>query len=117
MLVRLSGFRSPSYGRNSTNGWGLEVLISSGLMMRISLMVFPILRESGVDGIATKTGNIARFINHCCTPNCSAKIIQVQGEKKIVIYADRFIGAGEEITYGSPPPPQRLDNVSNLVRL
>jgi SET domain-containing protein len=47
-------------------------------------------------------GNIARFINHCCTPNCSAKIIQVQGEKKIVIYADRFIGAGEEITYGIP---------------
>jgi histone-lysine N-methyltransferase SETD1 len=51
--------------------------------------------------LATKTGNIARFINHCCTPNCSAKIIQVQGEKKIVIYADRFIGAGEEITYGT----------------
>jgi len=50
--------------------------------------------------LATKTGNIARFINHCCTPNCSAKIIQVQGEKKIVIYADRFIAAGEEITYG-----------------
>ena len=50
--------------------------------------------------VATKTGNIARFINHCCTPNCSAKIIQVQGEKKIVIYADRFIPAGEEITYG-----------------
>lgn len=48
------------------------------------------------------TGNIARFINHCCTPNCSAKIIQVQGEKKIVIYADRFIAAGEEITYGKP---------------
>jgi SET domain-containing protein len=54
--------------------------------------------------VATKTGNVARFINHCCTPNCSAKIIQVQGEKKIVIYADRFIAAGEEITYGILPP-------------
>ena len=51
--------------------------------------------------LATKAGNIARFINHCCTPNCSAKIIQVHGEKKIVIYADRFIAAGEEITYGA----------------
>ena len=58
--------------------------------------------------LATKTGNIARFINHCCTPNCSAKIIQVQGEKKIVIYADRFIGAGEEITYGTYSPPLPL---------
>ncbi|ORX50136.1 hypothetical protein DM01DRAFT_298584, partial [Hesseltinella vesiculosa] len=24
---------------------------------------------------ATKKGSIARFINHCCTPNCSAKVI------------------------------------------
>ncbi|KAI8841310.1 hypothetical protein BC829DRAFT_426029 [Chytridium lagenaria] len=48
---------------------------------------------------ATKTGNLARFINHCCDPNCNAKIICVENEKKIVIYANRDIKEGEEITY------------------
>ncbi|KAI9306990.1 hypothetical protein BJ944DRAFT_238252 [Cunninghamella echinulata] len=48
---------------------------------------------------ATQKGSIARFINHCCTPNCSAKIITVDKHKKIVIYANRDIEPGEEITY------------------
>ena len=41
---------------------------------------------------ATKKGGIARFINHSCTPNCTAKIIKVDGSKRIVIYALRDIG-------------------------
>ncbi|WBW75572.1 histone lysine H3-K4 methyltransferase Set1 [Schizosaccharomyces osmophilus] len=48
---------------------------------------------------ATKKGNIARFINHSCAPNCIARIIRVEGKKKIVIYADRDIMQGEELTY------------------
>ena len=40
---------------------------------------------------ATKKGGIARFINHSCTPNCTAKIIKVEGSKRIVIYAMRDI--------------------------
>jgi [histone H3]-lysine4 N-trimethyltransferase SETD1 len=36
---------------------------------------------------ATKKGGIARFINHSCMPNCTAKIIKVEGTKRIVIYA------------------------------
>ncbi|KAJ3225910.1 histone methyltransferase set1 [Clydaea vesicula] len=48
---------------------------------------------------ATKIGNLARFINHCCDPNCNAKIISVEGHKKIVIYAKNDIEEGEEITY------------------
>ena len=40
---------------------------------------------------ATKRGGIARFINHCCTPNCTAKIIKVENTKRIVIYALRDI--------------------------
>lgn len=43
---------------------------------------------------ATKRGGIARFINHSCTPNCTAKIIKVDGSKRIVIYALRDIGRG-----------------------
>lgn len=41
---------------------------------------------------ATKKGGIARFINHSCDPNCTAKIIKVDGGKRIVIYASRDIG-------------------------
>ena len=44
---------------------------------------------------ATKKGGIARFINHSCTPNCTAKIIRVEGSKRIVIYALRDIGQSE----------------------
>lgn len=48
---------------------------------------------------ATKKGSIARFINHCCNPSCTAKIIKVDGKKRIVIYALRDIEANEELTY------------------
>ncbi|KAF8451508.1 hypothetical protein BGX38DRAFT_1091722 [Terfezia claveryi] len=48
---------------------------------------------------ATKKGGIARFINHSCTPNCTAKIIKVEGTKRIVIYALRDIAREEELTY------------------
>ncbi|CAJ1975925.1 unnamed protein product [Sphenostylis stenocarpa] len=50
---------------------------------------------------ATKKGGIARFINHSCQvlPNCYTKVISVEGQKKIFIYAKRHITAGEEITY------------------
>ena len=44
---------------------------------------------------ATKKGGIARFINHSCMPNCTAKIIRVDGDKRIVIYALRDIARGE----------------------
>ncbi|PFH61961.1 hypothetical protein XA68_15723 [Ophiocordyceps unilateralis] len=48
---------------------------------------------------ATKKGGIARFINHSCMPNCTAKIIKVEGGKRIVIYALRDIALNEELTY------------------
>ncbi|KAJ3482006.1 hypothetical protein NLI96_g7263 [Meripilus lineatus] len=50
---------------------------------------------------ATKKGNLGRLINHSCDPNCTAKIITINGEKKIVIYAKQDIELGSEITYGS----------------
>ncbi|KAJ4793976.1 histone-lysine N-methyltransferase [Rhynchospora pubera] len=48
---------------------------------------------------ATKSGGLARFINHSCEPNCYTKVIPVDGQKKIFIYAKRHIKAGEELTY------------------
>ena len=48
---------------------------------------------------ATKCGNFGRFINHSCTPNCTAKILTVEDTKRIVIYSKEDIPAGGEITY------------------
>ncbi|GAW81734.1 SET domain containing protein [Plasmodium gonderi] len=49
---------------------------------------------------ATKWGNVSRFINHSCEPNCFCKIVICdQNLKHIVIFAKRDIVAHEEITY------------------
>uniref|UniRef100_A0A915BYE1 [histone H3]-lysine(4) N-trimethyltransferase n=3 Tax=Parascaris TaxID=6254 RepID=A0A915BYE1_PARUN len=48
---------------------------------------------------ATNMGNFARFINHSCQPNCYAKVVVVDGEKRIVIYSKTSINKGDEITY------------------
>jgi SET domain-containing protein len=40
-------------------------------------------------------GNIARFINHSCRPNCWFEVV----DTTIWIRASRFIRAGEELTY------------------
>ncbi|KAI1701207.1 SET domain-containing protein [Ditylenchus destructor] len=48
---------------------------------------------------ATKMGNHGRFINHSCNPNCTARVVTVDGDKRIVIYSKRLIEKGEEITY------------------
>ena len=56
-----------------------------------------------VDGLsvcdATKQGNVARFINASCDPNCYTKIISIDGTKRIAVYAKRDIAAGEELCY------------------
>jgi SET domain-containing protein len=44
---------------------------------------------------ATVGGNIARFINHACKPNCYSQIIG----RDIWIRAGRNIEVGEELTY------------------
>lgn len=62
-----------------------------------SSYLFRVDHEYVVD--ATKRGGVARFINHSCEPNCYTKIINVEGQKKIFIYAKKPIPAGEELTY------------------
>ncbi|XP_031442575.1 histone-lysine N-methyltransferase 2B isoform X3 [Clupea harengus] len=48
---------------------------------------------------ATMHGNAARFINHSCEPNCYSRVISVDGQKHIVIFAQRKIHRSEELTY------------------
>jgi SET domain len=48
---------------------------------------------------ATKQGNVARFINASCEPNCYTKIITMDNTKRIVIYAKKDIPAGTELCY------------------
>jgi len=48
---------------------------------------------------ATQKGGLARFMNHACDPTCTAKVITLDGEKKIVIYSAKDIKVGDEITY------------------
>ncbi|KAI5358755.1 putative SET domain, nucleotide-binding alpha-beta plait domain superfamily [Septoria linicola] len=62
-----------------------------------SSYLFRMLDDEIVD--ATKKGGIARFINHSCSPNCTAKIIKVEGTPRIVIYALKDIQKNDELTY------------------
>ena len=67
---------------------------------------------------ATKKGGIARFINHSCMPNCTAKIIKVEGSKRIVIYALRDIALSKFFFFFSPSPRfVTQEMVSLLTRL
>jgi hypothetical protein len=57
---------------------------------------------------ATTKGNQARFINHSCEPNCISKVLILHGHKHIVIFAQRFIGKGEELTYDYKFPKEDI---------
>jgi len=48
---------------------------------------------------ATFKGNLARFINHSCDPNCRTQVVSVGNTKRIAIYAKRDIEQGEELAY------------------
>jgi len=63
----------------------------------IGCYMFRVDNQDVVD--ATTCGNAARFINHSCDPNCYSKVINVDGQKKIIIFAARCIMKGEELTY------------------
>lgn len=69
-----------------------------------STFIFDLNKRYDLDG--RRGGNISKFINHSCEPNCRAE----QDRGRIWIIAERDIAAGEEITfdYGFP-----LDNWVN----
>ncbi|CAO1306406.1 unnamed protein product [Diamesa tonsa] len=48
---------------------------------------------------AEPAGNLARFINHSCEPNCDSRKVTVDGNTRIGIYSNQFIKAGSELTF------------------
>lgn len=62
-------------------------------MERHHTFLFTVDDDTVID--AAVDGNEARFINHCCEPNCEA----VTEDGRIFIYALRTIHPGEELTY------------------
>ncbi|XP_037025703.1 probable histone-lysine N-methyltransferase Mes-4 isoform X2 [Bradysia coprophila] len=48
---------------------------------------------------AEKKGNMSRFMNHSCNPNCQPRVIEVKGIERIGLIAMTDINKGEELTF------------------
>ncbi|CAI9554324.1 unnamed protein product, partial [Staurois parvus] len=120
-------YRSPIHGRGlfckRTIDAGEMVIEYSGNVIRSTLTdkrekyydgkgigcyMFRIDDSEVVD--ATMHGNAARFINHSCEPNCYSRVIPIDGQKHIVIFAMRKIYRGEELTYDYKFPIEDASN-------
>ncbi|KAM5131789.1 histone-lysine N-methyltransferase 2A [Mantella aurantiaca] len=120
-------YRSPIHGRGlfckRTIDAGEMVIEYSGNVVRSTLTdkkekyydgkgigcyMFRIDDSEVVD--ATMHGNAARFINHSCEPNCYSRVIPIDGQKHIVIFAMRKIYRGEELTYDYKFPIEDASN-------
>uniref|UniRef100_A0AAQ5ZWI3 [histone H3]-lysine(4) N-methyltransferase n=1 Tax=Amphiprion ocellaris TaxID=80972 RepID=A0AAQ5ZWI3_AMPOC len=61
------------------------------------VFMFRIDSEHVVD--ATRTGGLARYINHSCAPNCVAEVVTFERGYKIIISCVRRIDKGEELCF------------------
>ncbi|KAG8369538.1 hypothetical protein BUALT_Bualt14G0023900 [Buddleja alternifolia] len=81
---------------NSLVNLTLEYLNIS-LMQGAGTYMFRIDDERVID--ATRAGSIAHLINHSCEPNCYSRVISINGDDHIIIFAKRDIRQWEELTY------------------
>ena len=85
-IVEYIGKKRPNKNADFCEAYYQKVGINSSYLFRLD-------EDTVID--ATRMGGKARFINHSCTPNCKAKIIEVEGSKRILIYALRGIKKGK----------------------
>ncbi|XP_072219663.1 histone-lysine N-methyltransferase 2C isoform X2 [Leuresthes tenuis] len=77
-----------------------EVAIRKEKMYRSqnrAVFMFRIDSEHVVD--ATRTGGLARYINHSCAPNCVAEVVTFERGYKIIISCIRRVEKGEELCF------------------
>ncbi len=48
---------------------------------------------------ATRKGNVARYVNHSCGPNCEPRLVVADGKHHIVLVSKTAINKGEELCY------------------
>ncbi|CAH2038811.1 unnamed protein product [Thlaspi arvense] len=66
-------------------------------MVGAGTYMFRIDNERVID--ATRIGSIAHLINHSCEPNCYSRVISVNDDDHIIIFAKRDVAKWEELTY------------------
>jgi histone-lysine N-methyltransferase SETD1 len=77
-----------------------------------STYLFSVQDQATID--ATYHGNVARFVNHSCSPNCTPKCRVIAGKKRILIYALQDIEPGSEITYDYKFPVEEDNKIKCL---
>jgi SET domain-containing protein len=79
-------------GRFVIEYWG-ELLTDEEANRVGGKYLFEIGNGKTVNGVTRK--NSARYINHCCKPNCQSRTVG----NRVFIYAIESIEAGQELTY------------------
>ncbi|XP_061588310.1 histone-lysine N-methyltransferase 2C isoform X1 [Cololabis saira] len=77
-----------------------EVAIRKEMVYRSqnrAVFMFRIDSEHVVD--ASRTGGLARYINHACAPNCVAEVVTFERGYKIIISCVRRVEKGEELCF------------------
>lgn len=69
-----------------------EIIDDAEADRRSNRYLFEVRKDVNIDGSAR--GNLARYVNHACRPNCEDRIVG----KRVFYVARRDIKAGEELT-------------------
>lgn len=75
-----------------------------------STYMFTLDHASGRIVDAANKGNVTRWVNHSCEPNCATRCVVLDGKRRVVLYSLRNVDAGEELTYDYQFAPDAPEN-------